>query len=117
MAHNRSSEIKKIESDLGNLSRASMLVGEMQNNNNKVNMDLSDLADSIIFSVNIPQEDFKLKMQAVNENIEPSLSAIGSKISRCVDYLEHLLEQYKEEQREWEEEQRAKQSVDANNKM
>lgn len=117
MAHNRSSEIKRIESDLGELSRASMLVGEMQNKNNKVNMDLSDLADAFIYAVNIPQEDFKLKMQAVNENIDPSLRSVDSKISRCVDYLEHLLEQYKEEQREWEEEQRAKQSVDLNNKM
>ena len=108
MAKNRSHEIEQIESDLGKLSRAAMIVEEMQRDNYKVSMDLSDLADALVYSVNIPQEDFKYKMLEINENIGPSLSSINAKISRCVDYLEHLLEQYKAEQEEWEEEQRQK---------
>ena len=110
MAQNRSHEIKQIESDLGRLSRAAAVIGKMMENNNKVNVDLSDLAAAYSKTVYIPQEDFVQKMTALNENIEPSLRSLNGKISSRVEELNTLLEKYRKEQEQYEAEQKAKQA-------
>ena len=106
MAQNRSHEINQIKRDLGKLKNASMTVLIMLGDNNKLDADLSDLANAYSNSVMIPQEDFQLKMKAMNEDIRPSLNSINDKIGRLTDKLNDLLERYEEEQRQWEEEER-----------
>ena len=106
MAQNRSHEINQIKRDLGKLKNASMTVLIMLGDNNKLDADLSDLANAYSNSAMIPQEDFQLKMKALNEDIRPSLNSINDKIKNLTDELNDLLERYEEEQRKWEEEER-----------
>jgi hypothetical protein len=107
MAQNRSHEIKQIKSDLAKLSRAAMLVGKMQGNNNNLITNLTELGNAYSASVRIPQEDFCAKMDALNEDIKPSLCSIEGKISRHVEHLNSKLKKYEDEQRQWEAEQQA----------
>lgn len=101
----RSGEIKKIENDLRKLSNAARYLGRMAQNNNKANADLADLAAEYSCSVIIPQEDFAQKMGALNENIDPSIKSLSSKISHCVDKLNELLEKYRAQQEAYENQQ------------
>lgn len=106
MAQNRSHEINQIKRDLEKLKNASMIVLIMLGDNNKLDADLANLATAYYNSVKIPQEDFQLKMKALDEDIRPSLNSINDKIGNLISELNDLLERYEEEQREWEEEQR-----------
>lgn len=108
MAHNRSHEIHQIKRDLERLKNASMTVLVMLGDNNKLDADLADLATAYYNSVKIPQEDFQLKLKALNEDIRPSLNSISDKIGNLTSELNDLLEKYEEEQREWEREQERK---------
>ena len=108
MAQDRRGDIAKIKRDLAKVSIAKSKIGNMLGENIKVNLDIAHLADAYIESAEIPQEDFKLKMEAINENIPISLKSINEKLSTFVDFLNDLLEKYEEEQRQWEEEQRRK---------
>lgn len=108
MAQDRRGDIAKIKRDLAKVSIAASKISNMLGENVKVSVDLTNLADAYIESAEIPQEDFKLKMEAINENIDTSLRSINAKLSAFVDFLSDLLEKYEEEQRQWEEEQRRK---------
>ncbi len=108
MAQDRRSDIAKIKRDLAKIGIAQSQINAMMGENSKVDTDLTELANAYIASAKIPQEDFKLKMEAINENINPSLTSIKGKVGRFKSFLEDLLEKYEEEQRRWEEEQRQK---------
>ena len=106
MAQDRSGDIARIEIDLDRLHSAQHLIENMLKYDNNLSEKLTALANTYVFSAEIPQNDFQLKMEALNENIGPSLSSISRKISDLIDELNELLEKYRAEQEEWEEEQR-----------
>ena len=107
MASDRSGDIARIKRDLCRISDAESVVSSMFGTNKKLTEDLNELGDEYVFSVNIPQDDFKMKLVELNKNIDPSLVAINEKLAEFTEKLLDKLKKYEEEQKQWEAEQAA----------
>ena len=107
MARDRSGDIARVKRDLSRISEAESVVSNMFGTNKKLSEDLNELGDEYVFSANIPQDDFKMKLLELNHNVDPSLVTINEKLAAFTEKLLDKLRRYEEEQKQWEAEQAA----------